>query len=158
VICIADANIWIDLQVGALLDAPFATGDTWVTPDIILLELGEDAQQLIDRGLEQRTLTGDELEHVVTLAETYPRPSEADLAALLLADLEGSILVTGDAALREAAQKEGVEVHGTLWILDRLVAEEIITTGQAAQGLRLMVEHDRRLPEREVNRRLARWE
>ncbi len=42
----------------------------------------------------------------------------------MLAMQEGSLLLTGGKALRKAASQEGVEVHGTLWLLDAMVEVE----------------------------------
>ena len=81
------------------------------------------------------------------LALLYPRPSLRDLTSLVVARDAGVVLLTGDGALRKAAAKEGVEVHGVLWVLDRLVGEAGLSPPEAARSLRLMVRGGAWLPE-----------
>jgi predicted nucleic acid-binding protein len=61
------------------------------------------------------------------LVRKYPRPGRRDILCLVLAMQEKAILITGDEALRKSASLEGVEVHGTLWLLDAMVKEEAIS-------------------------------
>lgn len=157
--CVTDTNVWIDLHVGGLLGSVFELNISWIIPDLIFDELQEPSgAMLLEWGLERRSLSGDEVEAVVALASQHSRPSRADLTALVLAEVADAILVTGDGALREAAEAEGVEVHGTLWITDMLVESEIVAPEEAARSLQLMVAADRHLPKREVQRRIKRWQ
>ena len=156
--CVSDANIWIDLDAGGLLGRVFDLADAWVIPDLVAEELRTlDVDLLVEFGLEVQTLIGDQLNEVVALATAYPRPSPQDLATLVVARDEGRILVTGDGALREAAEAEGLEVHGMLWLLDRMVSEAVLTPPEAGRCLRLIIHHGSRLPDDEVDRRLRRW-
>lgn len=156
--CVTDTNVWIDLQVGNLLDNVFELDVRWLIPDLIGHELGDDVKHLlIEWGLEERSLSGDEIEAVVELGATYSAPSRTDVATLVVARAENGILVTGDQALREAAQEENIDVHGTLWVVDALVETDTIAPGEAARALQLMMEASRRLPKQEVNRRIERW-
>jgi hypothetical protein len=79
------------------------------------------------------------------------------MATLVVARAENGILVTGDAALRDAADEEDIEVHGTLWVVDALVDTGTVEPPEAARALQLMMEADRRLPEDEVHHRLENW-
>ncbi len=88
------------------------------------------------------------------LAARYLRPSRQDLFALVLAETLGATLLTGDGALREAAREMGVEVHGTIWLLDQMMAHGIIDGQKRAQALRLMIDSGSRLPKDEVESRL----
>ena len=54
-----------------------------------------------------------------------------DLFALALAHQEHCPLMTGDRYLREAAEHEAVEVRGTLWLMERLIEEGILTVARA---------------------------
>lgn len=128
-------------------------------PDLVGGELGTDRKELlVEWGLEVRSLTGDEVEAVIRLNETYSAPSRTDMATLVVARAEDGILVTGDGALRAAADEEDIEVHGSLWVVDALVDTGIVEPPEAARALQLMMEADRRLPEDEVNERIAAWQ
>lgn len=156
--CITDANVWIDLYEGSLLASAFALPDEWATTDLVLAETKRpDADVLRGLGLAVVGLGPEALEEVVALSGTYAGPTPQDLSALLVAKTEGAVLLTGDRALREAAEAEGVEVHGTLWVLDRMVKLGVVTPADAAAGLRAMAASDRRLPRAEVAKRLRTW-
>ena len=51
----------------------------------------------------------------------------------------------------------GVEVHGTLWVLDQLVETGLISRAEACVGLQRIVDAGSFLPEEEVTVRLTRW-
>jgi predicted nucleic acid-binding protein len=157
--CVTDTNIWIDLRVGGLLDSVFELDARWLIPDLIRRELGEDlADLLMEWGLEERVLSGDEVEAVIELNAKYAGPSRTDMATLVVARTEGGVLVTGDSALRDAASAEGIEVHSTLWIVDHLVNTGTVRPNEAARALQLIMEGKRRLPHTEVRRRIKKWQ
>lgn len=157
--CVTDTNVWIDLQVGNLLDDVFELEARWLIPDLVGRELGPELKGLLlEWGLEERSLSGEEIEAVVRLNEAYPAPSRTDMATLVVARSEGGVLVTGDSHLREAAEEEGIEVHGTLWVLDALVETGKVPPPKAARALQFMMETGRRLPEAEVRSRIGKWE
>lgn len=159
IVYVADANIWIDLHHADLLDAAFHLNVSWVTPDLITHELRTlSPDLLVARGLTIRTLTADELSRIPTLNRIYPRPSPPDLAALVVAEAEDGIVITGDGPLRNAAHQEGLPVHGVLWILDQLVERAIIAHQRAHAGLRAMISQGTRLPKQPVRTRLERWQ
>ena len=157
--CVTDANVWIDLDHGGLLGRAFELGDELAVPDLVLRDelLTVDGGLLVRLGLRVAGLSGDQLVAVSGLSRLYPRPSVRDLASLVLARDSGGVLLTGDGALRSAAAAEGVEVHGVLWVLDRLVAEAGLSPGEAARSLQLIVRGGAWLPRREVARRLSEW-
>jgi hypothetical protein len=67
------------------------------------------------------------------------------------------VLLTGDKNLRRAAEKENVDVHGLLWLMDRMVEYHILPPSKAVKSLRLIIDKGSRLPCNEVNRRTKRW-
>jgi len=87
----------------------------------------------------------------------YPVPSRADLFSLALAKTKNGLLLTGDKHLSKAAEKEKIRVHGTLWLLDRLVEKQVITSLQASSTLNLMLQNSRRLPGSETMKSIKKW-
>ena len=81
----------------------------------------------------------------------YPKPSFQDLSALVLAKGNGWTLLSGDGHLRQAAQEEAVLVHGTLWLIRRLVESRILDATSAAKAFKSMKDQGRRLPWAEVD-------
>jgi predicted nucleic acid-binding protein len=155
---VVDTNILIDFYWGDLLKALFALPVTFLVPDVIVAELeAPDGEQLLAWGLQSMSLTGEQVVEVMELAAVHRAPSINDLFALVLARARAALLLTGDGALRRLAESEGVEVHGTLWLLDELVQCAVIPSQRAAEGLERMLAYGRRLPEDECKRRLRQW-
>jgi hypothetical protein len=65
--------------------------------------------------------------------------------------------MAGDGRLRKQAQKDGLEVHGALWLLDRLVEHAVIQPARTADCLELMLRGNARLPHVECQARLKQW-
>lgn len=153
-----DANVFIDLHRGGLLGALFALPFSFLAPDVIVAEMERpDGHELLARGLQSVSLSGEQVAAVAGLAAVHRRPSVNDLFAYVVALAEGAMLLTGDAALRQLAESEGMVVHGTLWLLDELVRLAIIGPEEATQGLERMLASGSRLPEKEWRRRMRRW-
>jgi predicted nucleic acid-binding protein len=156
---VADSSVLIDLCRGRIPSDASKLGFSFVAPNVLIEEeLHEsDRSELRKLGLKSQVLPGDQVAVAEKLAEKYRRPTRNDLFALVLAKAEKSVLLTGDGNLRKAAENEGVEVHGTLWLLDKMIERQAISRARAATALELMVEHGSRFPEHEVVRRLRRW-
>jgi predicted nucleic acid-binding protein len=144
---ISDANILMDVEVGDLVAPMFSLGYQFAVPDVLYYEeLEEQHAHLLDMGLQTRTLSAKSVEHVQSLSQTYARPGRNDLFALALAEVEKCPLLTGDAALRQAAEMEQVEVRGTVWLIAEMVREKRVTVAVARAALHKMRVNGRRLP------------
>jgi predicted nucleic acid-binding protein len=152
---ISDSNVFIDFEVGGILDELFQLSDDIGVPDLLFeVELRTQHSHLIDFGLLLLEMGEDAILRTERLAEKYRNPSRLDLAALALAEQERCCLITGDKALRLAAEAEGAEVRGTLWICERLVIEEIISVELLEVAYDKMKTGNRRLPWGDVERQL----
>ncbi len=130
----------------------------WIIPDLVLAEmLSPLAEAVRQQAIPVRGFRGEQLVEIEMLLRRYHRISVADAAGLVLARSEGWLLLTGDAALREAATENSVEVHGVLWLLDSFVRDGSLATTTAAAALTAMVRAGSRLPAREVALRLRAW-
>ena len=144
---ISDANILMDIEVGDLVAPMFSLGYQFAVPDVLFYEeLEEQHAHLRDMGLQTRTLSPKSVERVQTLSQIYVKPGRNDLFALALAEVEECPLLTGDAALRQAAETEHVEVKGTVWLISEMVREQRITIPVARAALQKMRINGRRLP------------
>ena len=150
--------MWLHLYHAGLLDQATALPYELVSPDAVVAELDDPAGANLVAGRAQvASLDAAGVARVWELAQRYARPSPADLAALVLAAEMGCPLITGDNNLRKAAEREGVAVFGVLWVLDELVARDVVKPARAGEGLRAMLARGARLPDEEWRRRLARW-
>jgi predicted nucleic acid-binding protein len=152
---ISDANIFIDFEIGGLTNELFSLPDTIGVPDLLYAEeLQEQHEGLLRLGLLLMELTSQGIQRTAELAAVYRRPSRLDLAALALAEQERCRLLTGDKDLRTAAEAEGVDVRGTLWLCERLVLEKITTIDRLETAYLEMKNRNRRLPWKEVDQQL----
>lgn len=66
-------------------------------------------------------------------------------------------MLTVDGRLRKQAAKDGIEVFGALWLLDRLVDYALIPPSRAAEALQAMLDRGARLPQADCQQRLHQW-
>lgn len=144
---VSDANILIDIEEGGLLDDFFVLPYRFVTPDILFYEeLDDQHAHLLELGLEIRELSPDSVLYASHLIQNYNGPSANDCFALALASQEQCPLLTGDQALRTAANREDIEIRGTIWIVEELVRHNVIGIARAHEAYHRMKDRGRRLP------------
>lgn len=144
---ISDANILIDMEEGQLLECMFKLPFQFRIPDVLFYEeLEEQHAHLPELGLQLGTLTGATVASISQLTRKYPKPSHNDRMALALARQEQCPLLTGDRHLRQAAEREGILVQGTLWLVEQLITHQIIDLPIAKNSYQLMQANGRRLP------------
>lgn len=155
---ISDTNIWIDFHNSGLLDALFSLPFQICSTDFVLAELQDfDPKTLQTRGLQVHKLDEQATEQLVTLMESHNNSSLADVSCYLLAQQTRHPLLTGDGRLRKQAEKDGLQVHGVLWLLDQVVMHQIVMPSIAAHGLQTMIDRGARLPANECQARLRVW-
>ena len=144
---ISDANVFIDLEEGELIEQLFKLPFDICCPDTLFHEeLEEQHHSLLDLGLRLMELDGITVLEANRLIRQYPKVSNNDCFALALAKSENCPLLSGDQALRKAALAEVVKVYGTIWIVKRLIQSKIIDIHQAETALNGMKNSNRRLP------------
>ena len=160
-VVVSDSSVLIDLERGSLFAAAFALRLEFCVPDLLyrreLQPYGGD--RLLAMGLKVLDLDGDGVAQAARHHRAVPALSMSDAFALALAHCTDSILLTGDARLRQLASKEKVICHGVLWLLDRMHEEQTATPQDLYDGLVSIRDHPRcRLPKPEVSKRLQIFE
>lgn len=161
-VVVKDANIIIDLINGDLLAAWVELGITTLTTDMVESELKRGSQWatveilIASQAIVVESLSADEIPQVLELKRSH-NVSVQDGSVLHLASVKKARLLTGDRKLRLAAQRSEIQVSGVLWVLDILVAENVIDHQQASKGLQLIIHRGARLPGSEVQRRFDEW-
>lgn len=154
--CVLDSSICVDLANAGLLEVVLRLSHSLELPDVIAAELNEPrGSLLIELGFGTASLA--DVSVVTALAAKYRKPSANDLFALACAKVNRCLLLTGDADLRQAAESEGVESHGILWVLDELVREGILSPIDAATSLDRVIAGGSWLPRHECEERFRRW-
>ena len=159
----SDTNVWIDFFTIKKTELPFrlpfsyimyeeAINDEFRSPP----ELGKE---LVSYGLIPVDITIEEFSLAQEYGISYNKLSIYDRIALAIAKNRQIILLTGDGALRKAAKQEGVEIMGTLGVLDRLWDQQRITREELRACLQNLLDNNGgiiRLPREEIVSRIER--
>ena len=149
-----DANVLIDLKEGDLLRPLFYGPWQVVTPNALFhRELATQHPELPDMGLQLLDVSGEWVLCSVQWAETYRQTSAMDRLCLALALQEECPIVTGDARLKKAAQAEGCRTFGTIWIVEQLTDNGLISITSAFSAYDAMEAAGSRLPFSDARRR-----
>lgn len=127
--------------------------------DELLMPAGINDNLLV-LGLNSVPLETEEYYYAVEMIKKYPRISKYDALALAIAKRRNYLLLTGDRALRKAAASEGIEVRGTIWIFDEMLAENVIDEKEYVLLLKKVLAHlgnEIRLPEKEIIYRINKY-
>ena len=163
---VSDTNILIDLVDSGLLEQFFSLPMEVHTTDMVIFEVTDPDQKakvtvVVQQGyLKVKTFTSQEMFSLYAFVNSKRQKSNlspADFSVWQYAAENHYPLLTGDGNLRKLATTDGVEVHGTLYIFDKLVEHGIITPAQAADRLEALYKTNHRLPKSEVDIRLKRW-
>jgi len=162
---VSDANIFIDLWQIDLLEEFFQLPLKIHTTDYVIEELTKgDIYTIIHNYSKHKKLIiqefdGDEVEVIKALKTKQKGLSNADCSVLFLAQKNECKLLTGDNKLNCTATKEGIDVHGLLYVFDLLVEEhQILPPQKAVQCLESLIFSNARLPIKEVESRIKKWQ
>jgi len=156
--CILDANVIFDLHAGDILEYPCSLPYILHTTDFVLDEIESiPLAELEECGLTLVELPPELVVEVHRLRPQHLALSLADLSVLVYARHSGTMVLTGDGPLWTIAKESGIDVHGTLWLLDLLVGEGILARPNASRALQRMTERKRWLPRAEVQKRTREW-
>lgn len=135
-ILVSDSSVLIDLERAQLLSIALASPLELVVPDeLFYAELASyGGEAWLQSGLIVVPLEGDEVQRAQTYLSRAPALSIIDAYALALAASRTWVLLTGDSRLRREAERDQVDVHGILWLLELLSATE--DPAALAAGLR----------------------
>ncbi|MFT6861706.1 MAG: putative nucleic acid-binding protein [Akkermansiaceae bacterium] len=124
-IAVKDANILIDLELMGLLDLWFQLEIETLTTSLVVNELIRGNHHLTLAHIDSGTIESVALDpyELALKIEGFEGTglSEGDVSVFLLAEQRDAFLLSGDSALRVAAEVQQIEVHGTIWILDQLI-------------------------------------
>ncbi len=165
-IIINDANILIDLVELQLLPNFFALEFDFYTTSLIFEELEDDQQftlkTYVDSGkLFVHEMTNGQITEINNIQKTKPALSLQDCSAFYQAQIESGILITSDNTLRKFAKAQNQEVHGHLWVFDKMVESETISGELAINKLNELCQVINRnlgLPQHEIEKRIQQWQ
>ncbi len=156
-----DASALIDMFKAGLLESYSQLNYKLFLPDVVEDELQSlEGVNLRKLGFEVIELDPKGVGEVKRLRDSHQQLSVADTFSLVVAErFPSSILLTGDAGLRQVALARGVRVHGVLWLLDQLYEANLLNADSIVVALRFF-EGDRtvRLPRKVLTEYRIRYE
>lgn len=155
---VADANIWIDLDAAGLVDAKSFVPLGLETTDFVIHELKHNAlgSRLESLGVVAHSMSPEQIAQVYSFRQRSARSSVPDYSTLVVAIDSGAVLVTGDSHLRGVAEAAGLEVHGVLWAIERLMTLGALEPTVAIDAIEDMIAAGARLPAKEVAETISR--
>ena len=90
-------------------------------------------------------------------ASKISNASIQDCSVWKLAKDMGCPLLTGDGKLRKIVQKDEVEVHGILYLFEKLLEHGIIDSETAIERMEALKNINTRLPKDEIDKRIHSW-
>jgi rRNA-processing protein FCF1 len=163
-IAINDANLFIDLHEIALTEKFFQLPFSFHTTQLILSELEPEQLNKLQPFLEVeilvvRQLTREEIESLDSLTTQSKKLSRQDLSIYFYAKQigENCLILTGDNRLRKEAERQGIEVHGILWVFQQMIASQILTNQMAIDKLTELERVNFWLPKEECHKMKEEW-
>ena len=166
-IVVNDTNVFIDLYEVGLLEDFFSLPWEVHTTDFVMLELQRVGQHetvaryISDKRLVVPVLESKEMLDIANLYQQYVNRTNlslTDCSVWYYAKANNYILLTGDRKLRTASVFDGVEVHGVIYVFDRLVEVDMISRQVAVEKLQQLNSINPRLPKEEIDKRISKWE
>lgn len=165
-IVVNDTNVFIDLYEVGLLDEFFSLPWEVHTTDFVMLELLREGQHdTVARYKADKRLivTVFQSEEMLEIGNLYQQSlnktnlSLTDCSVWYYAKVNNYILLTGDRKLRTTSAYDGVEVHGVIYVFDRLVEFNVISCQLAVEKLQQLYSINPRLPKEEIEKRISKW-
>jgi predicted nucleic acid-binding protein len=163
-IIISDSSCLIDLRKVSLLAVFLRLPFDILIPNTLfedeLLSFTNDEKKiLLHGGHKVVDLPGPQVSRAREVIRAQPRLSIHDGFAFALAEVNhGCILLTRDSLLRSLGESSQIEVHGLLWVLDQILANQLATVETLHAALsQLSADPAVRLPKREVAAYIKRY-
>jgi len=148
----------IDIEVAGITDVMFRLPYEYITPESLFeQELRQYHGALTGKGLKLEALEPEMINRVQQLGQQYKGVSSYDLEAMTLAEYKDEPLHTGDKKLRQVCLEQNIDVRGTLWLVEQMLLNNVITVTEAKNAYDLMREDGSRLPWDEVEKQLRKW-
>ena len=160
---IHDANVLMDLLGIGLLERALDLPYDMETTDLVHLEFKNPRQtEVLEKCIASGKLvviatTAPQVSEIVRRMEACRALSLADCSVLYHAEARGGAVLTGDGRMRKEAASMNLEVHGTLWVLERMVEIGTLSRKEAAAFLEALMNVNSRLPGTDCARLLEAW-
>ena len=157
---ITDTNVLFDvIKIGAL--AEFFSIDYEICTTVFVIEeiIPTPQRELVDTFIRTKHLTvfafsSEEIEAVENFDTERSFKRFTDKSVIWKSLQMKCPMLTGDRKMREVAEKMGIEVHGSIWIIDVLISKNLISATRAITLFEQLLLTNSRLPRDEIERRI----
>ena len=159
---ITDSSVFFDIIKIQALPEFFALSFEICTTDFVKGEILESEQKeqieifIRSKKLTVFELTEKEIEEVENFQTKRFFKTLIDKTVLWKAMQLNCTLLTGDAKLRSEAIEQGVEVHGSLWVIRVIVEQKIITAESGITFLEKLKMVNDRLPKDKIEKQIKK--
>jgi predicted nucleic acid-binding protein len=151
-ILLADANVVIDLYLveGLPLVAEIASAEIldYVLEEVDSLEQPGIREKVMESSISVVRAEQEWIKHV-----TEKGLSMQDKLNLHYVRQNHRVMLTGEKRMRNICSAEGIEVHGTLWLIDQAKERELRSLKDICRWLDRLSQPDRFLPDDEIQKR-----
>lgn len=155
---ITDTNVFFDvINIGALPEF-FSLDFEICTTAFVIAEIRQQHQrEMIDAFIRAKKLTvynfsAEEIDDIQNFESTKSLKRFTDKSVIWKSLQIQCPMLTGDKKMRDIAEKMGVEVHGSLWIINELITRELITNEKALTLIEELKKTNDWLPKSEVEK------
>lgn len=154
---ICDTNIFIDLIQAQALDPLWAFSQEVYTTDLVMAEIlvPEQRDQLSAAQRAGRLtvleLSGEEIAQIVQFPTQRNLKRITDKSVLFKALELHCCLLTGDGPLRQEAEAQGIEVHGSIWVISQIHQRGLASTSELLNMVNILSQNPR-LPQKELQK------
>jgi len=155
---VTDSSVFFDMIKIEALSGFFTLDFEICTSDFVQNEILEfDQRQQIEVFVRTKKLTvfelsGDEIDEVIRFKTKRVFKTLIDKTVLWKAKQLECPLLTCDGKLRKEAEEQGVQVHGSLWVIMKMAEQEIVTKKVGVEFLEQLKRINDRIPLQEVDK------
>jgi predicted nucleic acid-binding protein len=157
---ITDTNVLFDvIKIGALPEF-FSLDYDICTTVFVIEEIKPSGQrELIDTFIRTKKLTviefsGEDIEEALNLDTVKGLKRFTDKSVIWKSVQLNCPMLTGDKKMKEIAENIGIEVHGSIWVIDKLINTDLISTEKAIELFEQLLKTNSWLPGNEIERRI----
>lgn len=157
---ITDTNVLFDvIKIGALPEF-FSLDYEICTTEFVINEVRPSGQRdmleyfIRAKKLNVYELSGDEVEEVEQFDTGIDLKRFTDKSVIWKSLQLKCPILTGDKKMKDVASRLGLEVHGSIWVLDALVIEQMIEHVEAVELFDKLAMTNSWLPINEIERRI----
>lgn len=154
-IVIKDSCTIIDHCELGLLEIFFSMGlSVYTTPNVIAEITEPEQAALVSRYVNSGHLKVDgagDVSMITTIVIENPALSPADGSVLELAIRLQATILTSDGSLRRVSQAKHVPVRGSLWVIEEMIARELLNKETALAKLEQYPTVNPRAPKKEIS-------